>query len=177
MLKRFFFYALCSTLYVSLCSLCPAKDLSKKIGVGFNSQLSGHGLDSLSVRWWMSKKTAVEGLLGFTLGDDVIFDMGGKLLTVLKEEENLSIYGFAMAGVESYNADEYLVGTVTPVWVDPDDTAITIGAGVGAEFFMSGLPNLGFGAEIGFGFNNANDKSQFGTSAGWLSSVGIRYYL
>lgn len=153
-------------LYVSLCSLCSAKDLSKKTGVGFNSQLSGHGIDSLSIRRWISKKTAVEGLLGFTLGDDVIFDAGGKILTVLKEEENLNIYGFGMAGMESYNPD-----------VGDSDTAVTAGAGLGAEFFMSGLPNLGFGAEIGFGFNNADDKSQFGTSAGWLSSVGIRYYL
>ncbi|MBN1384292.1 MAG: hypothetical protein JW983_05365 [Elusimicrobia bacterium] len=154
-----------------IAGICSAKDLSKKAGIGFNSQLSGHDVNSLSIRYWFSKKIAVEGLIGFSLGDDVMFDMGGKFLSVLKEEQNLNIYAFGLLGMESTDIDDN-----NPL-TDDDDTGITAGAGFGAEFFLIGLDNLGFGAEIGFGFNNADDKSQFGTSAGWLSSVGIRYYL
>ena len=142
------------------------RDMSKKTGIGFNSQLSGLGVDSLSVRYWFSKKMAVEGLLGFSLGDDTIFNIGGKFLTVLKEEKNLNLYGFGIIGIESYDPD-----------FGKSDTALTLGGGFGAEFFFSDFPNLGFGAEVGLGFNNANDKSRFGTAAGWLSAVGIRYYL
>jgi len=142
------------------------RDLSKKTGVGFNSQLSGLGVDSLSVRHWFSKKIAAEGLLGFSMGDDTIFNVGGKFLTVLKEEKNLNLYGFGIVGIESYDPD-----------LGEGDTALTLGGGFGAEFFFSDFPNLGFGAEVGLGFNNANDISRFGTAAGWLSAVGIRYYL
>lgn len=143
-----------------------AKDLSKKTGVGFNSQLSGLGVDSLSVRYWFSKKMAVEGLLGFSMGDDTIFNIGGKFLTVVKEEKNLNLYGFGIAGIESYDPDK-----------GDSDTALTLGGGFGVEFFFSDFPNLGFAAEVGLNFTDINKTSQFGTSAGWLSAVGIRYYL
>ncbi|HAX61776.1 MAG TPA: hypothetical protein DCX95_04340 [Elusimicrobia bacterium] len=152
-------------LSASICGLY-AKDLSKKTGVGFNSQLSGLGVDSLSVRYWFSKKMAVEGLLGFSLGDDTIFNVGGKFLTVVKEEKNLNLYGFGIAGIESYNPD-----------LGESDTALTLGGGFGAEFFFSDFPNLGLAAEVGLNFTDINDNSQFGTAAGWLSAVGIRYYL
>ncbi|PIU83090.1 MAG: hypothetical protein COS68_05980 [Elusimicrobia bacterium CG06_land_8_20_14_3_00_38_11] len=155
-----FFAVLCIVGLAS--SFSFGRDVSKKTGVGFNSQLSGFGVDSLSVRWWFSKKMAAEGLLGFSLGDDTIFNVGGKFLTVIKEEKNLNIYGFGIIGIESHQSD---------------DTSFSVGGGFGTEFFFSDFPNLGFGAEIGLGFSNANNKNQFGTSAGWLSAVGIRYYL
>lgn len=145
------------------------RDLSKKTGVGFNSQLSGLNVDSLSVRHWFSKKTAAEGLLGFSMGDNTIFNLGGKFLTVIKEEKNLNLYGFGIIGVESYEIETGNVKT--------DDSSLTVGGGFGSEFFFSDFPNLGFSAEIGINFNDNGDKSQFGTSAGWLSAVGIRYYL
>ncbi|MFH0948717.1 MAG: hypothetical protein V1833_06975 [Elusimicrobiota bacterium] len=151
---------LAMTFLSAMADLCSAKDLSEKIGVGFNSQLSGNGVDSLSVRYWFSKKMAVEGLLGFSLGNDTIFDVGGKFLTILKEENNLNLYGFGIMGIESYH-----------------DTSFSVGGGVGVELFFSDFPNLGFGTEIGLGFSNANDTSQFGTKADWLSAVGVRYYL
>ena len=159
-----FFAVLCIVSLAS--SFSFGRDMSKKTGVGFNSQLSGLGVDSLSVRYWFSKKMAVEGLLGFSLGDDTIFNVGGKFLTVLKEEQNLNIYSFGVAGIESYDPD-----------LGKSDTALTLGGGFGVEFFFSDFPNLGFATEVGLNFTDINDTSQFGTTAGWLSAVGIRYYL
>ncbi|MFA5780197.1 MAG: hypothetical protein WC947_08665 [Elusimicrobiota bacterium] len=174
MLKKVFICVIC---VFYLCNLCSAKDLSKKTGVGFNSQLSGFDVDSLSVRHWFSKKMAVEGLLGFSLGDDTIFNVGGKFLTVLKEEKNLNLYGFGIIGIESYQTETTASINNVTVTLKSDDTSFSAGGGFGVEFFFSDFPNLGFAAEMGLNFTDINDKSQFGTAAGWLSAVGIRYYL
>ncbi|MDD5688374.1 MAG: hypothetical protein PHE88_11160 [Elusimicrobia bacterium] len=138
---------------------------SKRTGIGFNSQLSNLGVDSLSIRYWTTKKVAIEALLGFSLGDNTIFNIGGKFLTVLKAEQNLNLYGFGIIGIENYD-----LGYAS-------DTSFMAGGGFGVEFFLSGLDNLGFGTELGLIYKNINDNNQFGTSSGWLSSVGIRYYL
>src|SRR3989339_371 len=149
-----------------------AKETTKKVsnvstsktGIGFNSQLSYRSISSLSIRHWVSSNTGIEGLLGFSLGDDTIFDVGAKFLMSLKKEQNLTVYSYGLAGIESFDVN------------GQNDTSLTIGAGFGIEFFLNGLSNLGFGTEFGLGFSDANGKNQFGTSAGWLSSVGIRYY-
>ncbi|MEW6557654.1 MAG: hypothetical protein AB1349_09915 [Elusimicrobiota bacterium] len=162
MVKKF---VICVNLWILICvNLCSAKDLLKRTGIGFNSQISGNNVNSLSIRHWVSKKIGIEGLVGFSLGDDTIFDIGVKLLRILKEEQNLNLYGFG------------LVGTETAEVGNSKDTLLTVSGGFGIEFFFNEFPNLGFGTELGLGFNNANNKEQFGTFAGWLTVVGIRYY-
>ncbi|OGS44506.1 MAG: hypothetical protein A2539_01235 [Elusimicrobia bacterium RIFOXYD2_FULL_34_15] len=166
------------TVLVGLISVClvssgDAKDTAKRImekgpsrtGIGFNNQLSNLGITSLSIRHWATRNTGFEGLIGFSLGDNTIFDIGAKLLMVLKKEDNLSVYSYGLAGIESFDVNSQ------------NDTSLTLGAGFGIEFFLTGLSNLGFGTELGLSFSNANNRSQFGTSSGFISSVGIRYYL
>ncbi|MFH1541198.1 MAG: hypothetical protein ABID79_05045 [Elusimicrobiota bacterium] len=166
-------YCLVVTLLAIIFSynLCFAKDLSEKTGIGFNSQLSDFSVNSFSIRYWFSQTMAIEGLLGFSLGDDTVFDIGGKFLTILKEEKNLNLYGFIMLGLESYQTTNNQNNQKS------DDTSFLGGGGFGVEFFFSDFPNLGFAGEVGLDFTSTTDKSQFGTTAGWLSAVGIRYYL
>ena len=138
-----------------------------RIGVGFNSQLSNFGLTSLSLRYWLDRKIAIEGILGFSVGDIKGIDLGGKFLGVLKSEQNLNVYGFGLLGIESF--DNTGTGGAT------NETKATVGGGLGTEFFFNGLPNLGFGAEIGLVYNGfSKSLTTFGNL---ITSVGIHYYL
>jgi hypothetical protein len=79
-----------------------------------------------------------------------------------KKEQNLTVYSFGMLGIEPYSGDVQ------------SGTNSYAAVGLGAEFFFQGLPNLSFGAEAGFGYSSPN--SQYGNTAAWLPSLGIRYY-
>jgi hypothetical protein len=134
-----------------------------RIGLGFNTQLSNFGVSSLSLRYWGSDNLGFEGLFGFSFGDNTRFlDLGGKILALFKKEQNMDLYGFGLLGIENYK-----IG-------DTSDTNLTIGGGVGVEFFLPGLPNLGFGTELGLFYNNGTKV--FGTVANWIPQVGMRYY-
>ncbi|GEM_PF-1163678 len=150
-----------------------------KTGFGFNSQLSGNttvdvngqpqpipATTSLALRYWTAGSMGFEGILGFGFGDNAKgFDLGGKVLGVIKKESNMRVYGYGIIGIENVS--------IKVQGKDYSDTAFTIGTGVGAEFFLSNLPNLGFGVEAGIGYNSSSKL--FGTQAG-LTNVGVRYY-
>lgn len=152
----------------------------ERIGLGFNSQLSGRTrievngntyaapqITSLALRYWADSKIGFEGILGFGFGDDTkIFDLGGKFLYTIKKEANMRVYGVGLLGIE--NASIKIAGS------DHSETAFTIAGGLGTEFFLNGLPNLGFGIEMGVGYNSSSKT--FGTEASWLNNVGVRYY-
>ncbi len=89
-------------------------------------------------------------------------DIGGKILYLLKKEQHLKAYCFGMLGIEPYSN----TGT--------SGTNTYLAVGLGVEFFFQGLPDLSVGTEAGLGYSSLN--SQFGNMAGWLPSVGIRYY-
>ncbi len=140
---------------------------ARNVGIGFNSQFSNVGLNGISLRYWLSDALGIEGVLGFSFGDNVrYFDLGGKILGVLRSEQNLTLYGFGLLGME--NREIKIAGTTD------SDTNIFIGGGLGAEFFLQGIPNLGFGTELGLIYNGWTED--FGTFASWMPSVGVRYY-
>lgn len=146
----------------------PQSTAKARTGVGFTTQFSQIGATSLSLRSWISDSLGVEGALGFTSGDvNSAVNLGAKVLAPLKKEQNLTLYGFGMLGFESISK----IGTVSK-----SETDVTVGAGVGVEFFFQGLPNLGFGTEIGLSYGGLTDAKQFGTFASWIPSVGMRYY-
>jgi hypothetical protein len=154
-------------------TMSKSSSSDRKIGIGFNNQLSGivggfTGVNGLSIRYW-DDKLGLEGILGFASGDVTSsVDIGGKFLGLLKKEQNMNIYGFGIVGIESYSK---IAG------VSNSDTSFLIGGGLGTEFFIPGLPNLGFSAEIGLGFRSlGKDSTEFATFSGWLPDVGIRYY-
>jgi hypothetical protein len=141
---------------------------NNRLGLGFNSQLSNVGVDTLSVRYWADDRVGFEGMLGFSLGDNnKYFDLGGKFLFSLKKEQNLNLYGFGLLGIENANRNP-VTGE------DKSDTALTVAGGLGAEFFLPGLPNLGFSTELGLGYNSTSKI--FDTFGHWIPNAGIHYY-
>jgi hypothetical protein len=135
-------------------------------GLGFNTQLTDAGVTALSLRYWSGKNLGIEGLFGFTTGDNTTaFDLGLKILGALKTEPYTKVYGFGIIGIENRSKVN---------GVNDSDTGTTIGGGLGVEFFIPGLPNLSFGSEIGLLYNST--QKQIGTYAGWIPNVGMRYY-
>jgi len=149
-----------------------------QIGLGFNSQISGNvvsvdnnnvavqSVTSLAVRDWATKYIGYEGMLGFGFGNNTsIIDIGAKILATIKKEQHMRTYGFGLLGFES--------SSITVGGKSYSSTGVTIGAGLGAEFFFTGLPNLGFGVEAGIGYNSS---TEIFSTQGSMTDVGIRYY-
>ena len=140
---------------------------NERIALGFNAQLSNNGVNSVAFRHWGPRKNGIEWIVGYSKDDNNNFlDLGAKLLHCIKREQHLMAYSFGLIGIEKY--------TIKSFPSDLSDTNTTIAGGFGVEFFFQELPNLGLGAEVGFGYNSGT--KQLGTIAGWLPTVGIRYY-
>lgn len=143
-----------------------SKDLKGHLGIGFNSQFSPENLDSLSGKYWINNELAVQGLFGFNFSDSSDdLDIGGKAYFKIKDEENLHVD--IIAGVGFSRSDPDKGNTKTGTWVN---------AGVGLEYFFSGLPNLGFSTEVGVTFTDYDHDKSFGSTADSFVSAGIHYY-
>lgn len=143
-----------------------AKDLGGKLGVGFNSQLTARDVSSISAKYWISDDLGAQGILGFYSDDDYNeFDMAGKILFKLKDEENLHVDAFGALGFTRYEYDD-----------GDDDSGISMAGGLAIEFFFSGLPNLGFSSEVGLAFSDISDNSSFKTTSDTFITAGIHYY-
>lgn len=143
-----------------------AKDLKGKVGLGFNSQLSQTGMDSVSAKYWVNNDLGFQGIFGFTFSDDYDeVDLGGKVMYKLIDEENMYVAGIGGLGMSRVDPD-----------VGDDDTGWWLSGGVGLEYFFSGLPNLGFSTEVSIVFSDYYDNSSFNTAADTAISAGIHYY-
>ncbi len=131
-----------------------AVNLENRLGLGYSafSPLSGW-----SIRYWLSEALAVNGVIGFHfVTDSSEFLLGGRIIYKVKDEKNLNLYLGGEIGVDlRQNFDDNF----------------SVGPFAGAEYFFAGLPNLGFGAEIGAYYESAD--STFATLFGGLS---IHYY-
>ncbi len=148
-----------------------AKDLSQRVGVGFNSQmgLSNH-LDAASARYWINKDMGFQGDVAFLDfsphqgNNQTSFGLGGKFLYNVIEETNMNLY----------------VGGGLYVFTQPapadTETGFSLGGLGGIEFFFQGLPNLGFNLELDLGVKYLN---QYGTAFGIEAdsiNAGFHYY-
>lgn len=146
-------------------TLAHAKDLNGRIGIG--AMQSTSGLSSLSVRFGFPTGTPT---LNIGLGADAGLDMlsatsttagstdyygGARLYLGVVAEDNMNLYFGASAGYAS------LAGS----------NAIRIGPNLGAEFFLFGLENLGFLAEMQLNIDIGGATRIFGSPA-----VGFHYY-
>ena len=125
-----------------------AKDLKGKVGLGFNSQLSQRGMDSISAKYWLKNDLGFQGIFGFTFSDDYDeVNLGGKVMYKLVDEENMYVAGVGGLGFARVDPD-----------VGDDDTGWWLSGGLGMEYFFSGLPNLGFSAELSLVFSDYYDQ-------------------
>lgn len=114
-----------------------ANDLRGRLGFGFHAGLSS--ISSLSVRYALpTARPEVNVQVEFDLGLDINEGsvgtvVGGRALYGVVAEDNLSLY--VAAGAAYVNEGE--------------DPLVRVQPAIGAEFFMFGLENLGFGVEWG----------------------------
>lgn len=163
-----------TTTKTTVTTMNSTESSNTRIGLGFSQQLSDQNLSSMAARFWVTPSYGFEGLFGFQFGDDRIIDFGGKFLGALRHEQNLTVYGFGLLGIEN---TEFKNTNNEPGFNNSESqTMTTFGFGLGVEFFFQGLPNLSFMAETGLGYRNPSSGGSFGTTSSFMD-LGLRYYL
>lgn len=148
---------------------------SERYGVGVVAQNFFNQTDVFSLRYWANKNWGLEGLLGYyNYSNSVNGSMiAGKYLRSMKKEKYMNLYGFGMLGFINTNQAS---GTST--------TAVAgtlVRVGVGVEFFIDELPNLGLSFEAGINdkmgdyYNNLGQKGVDFTSNPF-NTVSLHYY-
>jgi len=142
------------SILVSLPVASEAVNMRSRLGLGYSdcSPLSGW-----SFRYWLTEVLAANGVIGFHFETDANeFLLGGRIIYKAKDETNLNLYvGMEIGADLRQNVDDNF----------------SVGPFAGAEYFFAGLPNLGFGAEIGAYYQSVD--SAFATLFGGLA---IHYY-
>lgn len=155
---------LCTMALALIVGSAQAKDLSGRVGVGFNHNFGDHS--AISVRYALplgdpALQVQVEGFGGLALnnGNTGWFIAGGRALGAVVVEDNMNLYLAAGAG---YMTD----GT-------QNTSALRLQPSMGAEFFLFGLENLGFMTEWGV---NVDLGSVTGVSTAANAGVGVHYW-
>ena len=150
------------------CSLCflsgaLAKDLSGRLGVGFNNEFSNstsaRQVPALSAKYGVSKDFHIEGDLGFNTLSPAAFTVGGKVFKNIFYETNLNFY--TAVGLA------YLKDTQSGVEV--------LGV-LGAEFFIPGIDSLGFLFELGVSASNVTGSFALKTIGATFLQAGMHFY-
>lgn len=160
-----------------------AKDLTGRVGVGYENSLvgggAGVGLSGVAARYYATPQLLLNAQFGVLMIDPDAsgadsqnsFGLGVGGGYVFIDEPNLNLYGgagLAFGQVPGPNDN----GTGTE-----GKTAIGLNAGVGMEFFFVGLPNLGFTAQYGLTYASVSDvASTIAIGGGDFATFGIRYY-
>lgn len=158
-------------LLASVCLVLPLKAQSDKpfhrktIGVGIQSAFPAFGA---SVMISPDQQYSIQGILGI-FGDLKVY--GGRFLYRFNPNQNLQPYVNGLIGAWSYPG--YKVGTGWRL-EKTTETVFGFGAGAGVEYFLQGLPDLGFNAEVGFGSVKFKEID-YNFSAIWFGA-GIHYY-
>ena len=148
---------------LSLSATASAKDLSGKIGVGFNNTLPH--MTGLSAKYGIPTgdpaiQVGVEAIGAFSATDGAGNDFfaGGRLSYALATEDNLNLYAAAGAGLKSTGEDQN----------------VRIQPALGVEFFLFGLENLGFIAEAALNIDLGESTAIYTLSGSPV--VGLYYY-
>ena len=172
-MKRFLVFFLGVALVVGF-SVIPAgaKDLTKRVGLGYNSQIEfivkdfQFQITGPSIKYALSPKMGVQGIFGFNKysnGEELTtLGIGGKFFYNIIQEDNMNFYAGGGLGILHVSNG------------DSENGVVIVGY-IGDEFFFSGLPNLGFAAEVGIVTASMFDQSYLGTYGGFLA-LGIHYY-
>jgi hypothetical protein len=142
------------------------KDLRKRVGLGFETTFGSVSCLSVKVGLPSSKPSAnvqIQGLVGFAVlkNTDDKFFAGGRVLLPVLAEDNLNVYAGFGGGFARF---------------DDATQAARIQAVLGTEFFLFGLENLGFTAEIGLNFDVGPTVLDLQTAGGTAASVGAHFY-
>lgn len=152
-----------------------AEDNTGKFSIGYHGIISGDFIQGLSSRYWASDNLGFEGNLyyaGIGIEDDDddwdahLFAFTGKVLYAPVVKNNSKFYLGLEAGYGKASADD----------VDEDLDIVVVSPLIGAEYFFSEIPEIGFDWEVGYRYNIYSvddvDVSLHGISA----AIGMHYY-
>ena len=151
-------------LIVSLAGVCQAKELTNRLGVGYQNQFS-IDLPGVAARYYPNPDLGVSAALGIdTQTDASKFGLLVKVFRIIFKEPNLNFYLGAGAGIISHQVS----GTT--------DSGFELDGYCGVEFFLPGLPSLGFLVESGIGIASINSGVRFRTFGDHPFRAGIMFY-
>jgi hypothetical protein len=142
-----------------------AKDLQDRLGFGLDYQ-SFHDTTAISLRYCPTNYVVADFQFGFNTDDsEKTTTFGVKLYRHLILEENMNF----SAGIGGFILSQR----------DPSsgntDTGVEFDALLGGEFFLQGLPHLGFQFEAGLALQSVQNVV-LRTTGGGFGGAGIHYY-
>ena len=157
------FIVLFASMYCTAQAHADEKLLTGRLGVGFTKQIAVSTSDTasaISAKYYFSRLTAASLALGFdTRSSDSIMAVGLKVYRTLFAEENLFFYGGGGAAYVSRNGSK-----------------AQLMAFLGSEFFLSGLPSLGFSFEVGARGDSYSGNFSLKTTGDSFLTGGIHFY-
>ncbi len=158
------------TLTLVSLQMVQARNLDNRWGFGVSLQ-DFNSLAALSLRRHFSPHISVSFLLGFdTLDSKSASLIGAKLMKNIYLEENLNLF---------LGMGAYLISNKDSTTSGSSESGVSNGFEfdglLGAEFFLSGLPNLGLMFETGFAVRSVRTVS-FKTIGSGFAGAAIHFY-
>lgn len=141
-----------------------AVDLANRLGVGYSNQMS-EDLPSITARYYPNAMMGMSVALGVDTEDkNSRFGALFKLYRIIFTEQNLNFYIGGSAGL------------LTVEVAGDNQSGFELGGFLGAEFFFTGLENLGFTFEAGVGIRSDSVGTRFRTTGDHPLRGGIIFY-
>ncbi len=145
-------------------SASHARDLSNRLGIGFKNQF-GIDLPGVAVQYYPGAELGLSATLGIdTQKNNSRFGFLVKMHRIVFQEENLNFYMGAGAGLISQEVS------------GSNESGFELMGFGGAEFFFSGLENLGFSFETGTAITSISSGVRFRTFGDHPMRAGINFY-
>ncbi|PIU01017.1 MAG: organic solvent tolerance protein [Bdellovibrionales bacterium CG10_big_fil_rev_8_21_14_0_10_45_34] len=141
-----------------------AKDMTSRLGIGYSNQLYNN-VPSVKTQYYPSREIGLSAALGIDSGDtNSKFGLLVQIRRIVFEEPNMNFYMGGGGGLISQK-----VSTT-------NESGYELMATFGAEFFFSGLENLGLTFEAGFGVVSISSEVRFRTIAHHPLNAGMIFY-
>jgi len=157
-----------------------------RTGIGFRQAFFSSRYSApteLSLKFKVSDKQALSPYLGFNLSADGNtawgLGLGTRIYFDFVKEKQIEFFG--LGGVGLLVGSSETTAVIGQNQVSSSDTYVGFDflAGFGTEFFLSGIPNLGFSLEAGLDFSlvhqDGDNFIEIGT-VGQALNAGIHYY-
>lgn len=156
------------SLVLALTSVCSAKDLSTRLGVGIKNNNSVE-LPAIAAVYYPNADIGITGSLGVdTQEDSSKFAFNAGIRRILFKENNMNFYYGGQAGLLNMETDNGAGGT-------DKESGFEMNVVFGAEFFFAGLDSLGFSFEGGVGLSSL-DETRFRTVGDHPLKAGLIFY-
>ena len=138
--------------------------MTNRLGVGYSNSFS-ESLESVAVRYYPSPDMAFSAALGVdTKENSSKFGFMARMYRIIFPENNLNFYMGAGAGILSFET------------AGVNESGFELSGFAGAEFYFSGLDNLGFSFELGVGISSVSSEVRFFTLGSSPVKAGITFY-